>query len=288
MADVEPTGERDHRRVGDRLRRDGGLTAATGLITLAMSAVTGPILARGLSEAARGDLTSIIVPTEVFRWLLTFGLPLAGMYYADRHHRRAIVTTGWIFSVVVGGIFIAATWRLIPAYLNVGEPDGHSDLTVGWFRAYLVLAIFFVPATCAYDLLIVERRIITFNLIRFVPFTITFVADVALFLTDNLTLQSAVIANFVGQSAYIITIMVVTRAVPRPWQGMAVFTDHLKYGLKVWPGIVAQFGVNRLDQIVLVNVVPSEELAVYAICVTAALLSAPGARSPSRRWRSPT
>lgn len=274
-ADVDSSAEPPAGGVGGRLRRDGALTAGAGLITLAMSAVTGPLLARGLSEAARGDLTSIIVPTEVFRWLLTFGLPLAGMYFADQHHRRAIVTTGWLFSTVVGGIFIAATWRFIPGYLNVGEVGGHDGMTVGWFRAYLVLAVFFVPANCAYDLLIVDRRILTFNLIRFVPFTITFVADVVLYATGALTLRSAVIANFAGQAAYIATILVVTRAVPRWEFDGAVFREQLRYGAKVWPGIVAQFGVNRMDQIVLVNVVPSEQLAIYAICVTAALLSAP-------------
>jgi O-antigen/teichoic acid export membrane protein len=107
------------------LRSQTVYTSLTGLLVYGLSAITGPLLARALGPAGRGDLAAVLVPSELVGWALLCGLPMAAMYYADEYPHRQLVVGAWAYAVAAGGIVVAIGWWLVPRYLH-----GHPDQTV--------------------------------------------------------------------------------------------------------------------------------------------------------------
>ncbi len=93
MSDTLPSSETTpaaRSGVRDRLRFDVLITSGAGLAVYALALITGPLLARTLGPAGRGDLAAVIVPTQVLGFILLFGLPHAAAYYATKGTR-----SGW-------------------------------------------------------------------------------------------------------------------------------------------------------------------------------------------------
>ena len=167
------------------LRFAGTVTAAAGLAVYALSAISGPVLARTLGPAGRGDLAAVTLPTEMFGWLLAFGLP-ATVYLAREREDRQLLMSAWVFAVVVGGVMIAAVWALVPRYLS-----GHAALTVPWFRIFLFDGLLFVPMYTAVNLLLARGRVIAFNVLKQLSLVLNTVVVVVLAVAGRLTLTTA-------------------------------------------------------------------------------------------------
>ncbi len=102
-------------------------TVVAFLGTYGLSLATGPLLAHALGPSGRGDVSAVQVPSQLFGYILCFGLPNAALYYAGKHSRTASITISWLFAVVVGGFVVLALWWVIPSYLH-----GHSHETGCW------------------------------------------------------------------------------------------------------------------------------------------------------------
>jgi O-antigen/teichoic acid export membrane protein len=117
------------------------------------------------------------------------------------------------------------------------------------------------------------------NLWRVSAIVITAVLVVGLFLTSHLTLWTGFAAAFAGgMSTNVLLIMVASR-----WRGLRIslkaLRSQLSYGARVAVGNVADVMTARLDQALLVVMVSSADLGLYAVAVTAAGISTPLASS---------
>jgi O-antigen/teichoic acid export membrane protein len=166
-------------------------TAMTGMTVYALSAITGPLLAGALGPAGRGDLTSVQVPSQLFGYILCFGLPEAAVYFAARHERRQTISASWCFSLVIGGVAVAGLWWVIPVYLH-----GHAPETVVWLRTMLVAMIVFVPVSVAVNLTRMRASMLTYNLLTAFPYVLNTVLIVVLRVSGHLDLHTALVAFF--------------------------------------------------------------------------------------------
>lgn len=254
-----------------RFGRDARATAAVGFGIYAISILTGPILARGLGAAGRGDLAAVVSPAALIGFLVTFGIPTAAVYHAQQHPRRSIVMSSWVFSVVVGGLVVAVAWAWVPHFLADHDPD----VTVPWFRAFLIANIASLPTTTAINLALAHGRTHAYNVLRGLPFVANAVALVLLVLTDNLTLTTALAAALGANLLQYVVTMAVTRSWPGRGFSRSISGVHLTFGSRVFVGSLAGFIVTRFDQFLLVGMVPSAELGIYAVAVSAAGVSGP-------------
>ncbi len=245
------------------------LSALVGFSTYFLSIITGPLLAHNLHAAGRGDLAAVLVPTQLFAWLVCFGLPIAAVYYADRIPREQTYQDAWLFTAVVGVPLVAGLWFLVPGFLQ-----GHDPVTVGWFRAGLVVALLLLPTSVALERTRADGAGYAFNLLRSVPFVLNTALLVGLAIGGALTLRTALAASVCSQVFWVVVVIAVTDCGPRLRVRPRALGLQLRYGVRVAAGAFADLAISRLDQLLMVQLVSSAQLGIYAVAVTAAGISA--------------
>lgn len=246
-------------------------TSATGIAVYAMSAVTGPLVARAVGPAGRGDLASVTVPSEMLGWILVFGLPQAAMFYASRYSKRELITAAWTFALVVGGVLAAIIFPLVPAYLRAHDP-----VTIPWLRAFLLVRIVFVPVLVTVHLLRLRPSLVAFNVLRSLQLVLEAVVVITLAITGKLTVQTSLMATFASFVVWYVIVIAYGRGWPAHLEWSAL-RDSVHYGGRLSFGTLAQLAISRLDQLLLVGVVSADRLGVYAIAATACSISQPAA-----------
>ncbi len=249
---------------------DSLMTAGAGVFAYSLALITGPLLARNLGTFGRGELAAVSVPADLFSWLLCFGLPVAAVYYSRGNTRRSLVMSAWVFSLLGGGLFVAAVWFLIPSYLS-----GHLPLTIGWLRAFLIVDLGFAPVVTAIELLTAEGQMVAFNLWLRLPLVLNTVAVVGLAIIGRLTLTNALAASLGSNVVWFVAVMIALHAWPGRGFRLTVMRRQLSYGARQVPGLLSNLIVQRLDQFLLVGLVTPSELGVYAVAATASSVTGP-------------
>jgi len=250
-----------------QLRTDTAVTALTGLFVYGLSAITGPLLARSLGPAGRGDLAAVLVPSELLGWALLFGLHMASIYHADEYPHRELVVGAWAFATVVGGAVVAGAWFLVPRYLH-----GHSHETITWLRIMLIVAVVFVPATTALHLLR-STSMMAFNVFKSLQLVVESVILIGLAIAGHLTLTSALWAALISQVVWYVVLFVYAKAWPGLEFRWSTLRTQLSYGTRLAVADLSGLAVARLDQFVLVDAVASSQLGEYAVAATAAMVT---------------
>ncbi|MFN0028447.1 MAG: oligosaccharide flippase family protein [Acidimicrobiales bacterium] len=252
----------------DRHQRDSLLTAGSQLFVYGLSVLTGPMLARALDAEGRGDLAAVLVGTQLFGWLATFGIPAATAYHATTMNRRELNMSAWFFSLLVGLPVVAVIWPFVPRYLN-----DHDPATVIWFRLFLLAALTILPQYSCLNYVNGRGDNVRFNALRHLALLSNSLVIMVLFLTDRLNLISALQASFFSNLGAAAVTFTFAWGWPSRGFSWSAFRKQLDYGWRVALGSVAQMMVGRLDQIVMVGLVASEQLGLYAVAVTAAGVS---------------
>jgi O-antigen/teichoic acid export membrane protein len=260
--------------VRSRFRRNVVTTGAVGFVVYGLGLVTGPILARSLGPSGRGDLAAVLVPAQLFCFGLAFGLPSAAAYLVNRFDRGTLLATSTVFGLVAGIPLVVAAWPLLPGYYR-----HHGPAALFWAQVCLVAAPLSVGSAAALALVWAEGANLRWNLWRSAPTALTAVLTLGLYLTSQLTVWTALAAGFVGACS--ITALLVQKAVD--WRGLrvsvAALRSQLSYGGRVAIGSAADTVAGRFDQALMVAMVPSTDLGLYAVAVTAAGVSGPLASS---------
>jgi O-antigen/teichoic acid export membrane protein len=253
-------------------RNQSVYTALTGLVVFGLAAITGPLLARSLGPAGRGDLAAVLVPSELLGYALAFGLPMATLYHADDYPRRQLVMGVGVFAMVVGGAIVAVAWWLVPTYLH-----GHPPETVTWLRIMLLVSLVFVPATTVVHLLRNKPSMASFNVFNSMQLVVESIIIITLAIAGHLTLTTALWAALVSHVLWYTAIFTYRRR----WLGRgfrwSTLRVQLSYGSRLAIGSLSWLAIARLDQFVLVGAVPSAKLGEYSVAATAAMVSSAAA-----------
>ncbi len=261
------------------LRRDTIVTTAVGLGTYGLSLFTGPLLARGLGSAGRGTYAAVWTSTQIVGWLLMFGIPGSTAFFARQYTRRKLEMTGWLFTLVVGVPIVAVLWPLVPRFLAQHPPS-----TVGWFRAFLVATLLVLPMHNTFEYLRATRANVRFNVYRSLPFVLTTVLIVGLFVVGRLDLTSALAVTWLANVVSPLLVLGIERSHPRLEAGLVdreLIGKQASYGARSWIGVLSGMVLARFDQFLMVGIVSPSQLGLYAVAVTAAGLSGPIAQGVS-------
>lgn len=242
----------------------------TGVVLLALSLLTAPILARALGPEGRGDLAAVLMPTIVLSWLLSWGIPTAAAYFVDLVPERRLLATTTVFGLASGIPVCAGLWFLLPSFL-----EGHSDTTLLWARVALVAAPLSMGIQSALEIRRRQGADAGWNRWRSAPLAVPAVGIIVLALLDRLSLQTALAAYFVGSA--IPLVLLIIRLVGRSGGGASWVTlrQILPYASRSAVVIGANAMSVRFDQVVLTAMVPSGQLGLYAVAVTASGASGP-------------
>lgn len=259
--------------------RSSPLRQATGAasaqtIAFALSLLSGPLLARALGDAGRGEMAAVVVPVQLFGWMVVFGLPYAAAVLSDRFGRTALLRAAWTAAIVVVVVGSAPLALFAPAL----RPE-LSSTSLLWLRVGLFVAPLSIPSGVSIRLRLIERGAgwglgITKTLYLYL-FTTT-VAVLALL--DRLSIESAVAAWILCYLAHPMFVFVRHRAFRRPTGQIEPLRTMLRSGAPFALGSIAQVLLGRVDQLVMASTVPLRDLGVYAVAATAAQATLPLSR----------
>lgn len=264
------------RRAWNRLapslyRRHAIVSSITSVGLFATGAISGPVLARVLGPTGRGDVAAIMAPTTVLALVLAFGVPSAAAYFVDSVPEGELLSTATLFGVLTGAPICIALYLLAPLYLS-----GHSPDTVSWARVFLATMPLSAGLSAALE---VRRRInpgLNWNCWRSSPIVVPTVIIVLLAALGKLTLGTALAANLIGVMAPLALLVSRFQTQGERLQpSIAAFRLMFPYAWRTASTAIASSITYRLDQVVLVPMVPSADLGMYAVAVMVALLTSP-------------
>jgi O-antigen/teichoic acid export membrane protein len=142
-------------------------------------------------------------------------------------------------------------------------------LIVGLIATPLALLILLLSSSLA--ALERWRAVLAMNVI---PFALPFAATVILFAVGDLTVATAATATIAGSLLAIVPALPMLASVRRPRFRLSLAREGIRFGAKSWLGGLAQTINGRLDQLLMITLVPPRQLGLYAVATT--LSMAPG------------
>lgn len=254
------------------VRATRGLTAVS-VIGLLSGLVTGPLLAHALGATGRGLLASVLVPLGVAPFVAQLGLGA----FAVRAAAHGVSVSRLVGSLavpllLVGGAVALAADPLARALL----PD--DDDARLWLRIGLTLLPVALLANVLADVLWGLERWRALIALRLISPVGLLAITPILYVTDTLTVTTAAA---VGIGLGVLPLPLLLGLLPgarRPRADRGLMREALRFGLRAWPGALADLGNQRLDQLLMIPLLAPRELGLYVVATTVAVIgTAPAA-----------
>ncbi len=251
------------RRPRERLLRTAGKFTIVNAIVSLSALLTGPLQARALGPAGRGELAAILVPLAIAPVIAELGLgTYASVQAARGRNLGRLVGTVATLMVVLGAIG-AAVGLLLTDRLAEGRDTVALYLTIGFCL---------MPLSALLNLVVglnsgLERwnAVLTIRLILPVGTALIFLV---LYVADALTVASAATVAIVLSIVAALAGLGAFRGMPKLRFDRAIARQGFSFGLKVWTTSIAAMTNARLDQLLMVTLVSSKDLGYYAVAVT--------------------
>jgi O-antigen/teichoic acid export membrane protein len=242
------------------------LVFSTNALILLCGVLTSLLSAWALGPAGRGDLLVVMLWPPVCAMLVTFGLTQAHRYWVakDPECVSMLFSNAILFSLVIGLVALAAGELIIPHLVGDRSPE-----VMRLVRIYLLN----IPAALVQFLMIglLEggRRFGWAGASRLVTFVVQAAAYLVLWLLGRLTVETAAFSAMAGQfSAMGLAVFAVLREFHPSWKpGWQAWRNALHYGLRGYPGTVADFATLRMDQLLLGGLASSTAIGLYFVAV---------------------
>jgi O-antigen/teichoic acid export membrane protein len=239
---------------------------STNALALVCGLLTSLLSAWALGPAGRGDLLIVMLWPPVCALLATFGLTQAHRYWAakDPSCVSMLFSNAILFSLVVGLGALALAEVIIPHLVGQRSPE------VMWLvRIYLLN----IPAALVQFLMIGllegSRRFGWAGSSRLITFVVQAASYLVLWLLNHLTVETAAFSAMAGQfAAMFLSLFAVWRQLRPSWQpSWLQWRNAVHYGLRGYPGTVADFATLRMDQLLLGGLASSTAIGLYFVAV---------------------
>jgi O-antigen/teichoic acid export membrane protein len=239
---------------------------STNALALVCGLLTSLLSAWALGPAGRGDLLIVMLWPPVCALLATFGLTQAHRYWAakDPSCVSMLFSNAILFSLVVGVGALALAEVVIPHLV------GHRSPEVMWLvRIYLLN----IPAALVQFLMIGllegSRRFGWAGSSRLITFVVQAASYLVLWLLNHLTVETAAFSAMAGQfAAMFLSLFAVWHQLRPRWQpSWLQWRNAVHYGLRGYPGTVADFATLRMDQLLLGGLASSTAIGLYFVAV---------------------
>lgn len=239
---------------------------STNVLILVCGVLTSLLSAWALGPAGRGDLLIVMLWPPVCALLATFGLTQAHRYWVakDPECVSMLFSNAVLFSLVVGLGALALAELIIPHLVGQRSPE-----VMRLVRIYLLN----IPAALVQFLMIGllegARRFGWVGASRLITFVVQAALYLVLWLFNHLTLETAAFSAMAGQfAAMFLSLFAVWRQLHPRWQpSWLQWRNAVHYGLRGYPGTVADFATLRMDQLLLGGLASSTAIGLYFVAV---------------------
>ncbi|HMJ27025.1 MAG TPA: oligosaccharide flippase family protein [Pyrinomonadaceae bacterium] len=236
-------------------------------ISILLSNVISSLLgARALGPAGRGDLLVIVLWPPVVAMLAGLGLPTAYRYWMAREPQRVsyLFSNAVVYTIAIGIVSMVLADLIVPHLVGQRSPQ-----VIMLLRIYQVN----IPAALFLDLMrgLLEgtRRFGWAGAARVLFFGVQAVGFAGLWSLGRLTISTAMVTMVVAQtSSMLLALIAVWRQLRPRWQpSWTEFRNSMHYGVRDYPGGVADFTTLRLDQLVLAGMASNVAIGLYVVAV---------------------
>lgn len=248
------------------MKRSVKLVFSTNVLFLIFSTATSLLSAWALGADGRGSLTVITMWTFVFALAGTLGLPYAHRYWIARkpEWNSEIFSNTIVFTLIVSVIAILVSWQIIPHIINEQKPE-----VIRLTQLFLLN----IPIILLSEMLrghLEGAKIFDWRGAARLSFIATQAVFYLVFYAYGwLTLENALLI-IVGSQIIASALMlaaVLYKLRPRWKLSFKVFRAQISYGFRSYFGIVTEFAVWRLDQVMLTAMASSKIIGLYAVAV---------------------
>lgn len=245
----------------------------TNTLFLLCSVITSLLSAWALGAEGRGDLALVTLWAYIAALIATFGLPYAHRFWTAHkpEWKPEIFTVTIVFTLLVGGIAVGLSEIIVPLYVGERSPE------VMWLMRLFLLNIPVLMFNEMMRGMLEGAKLFGWLGAARLSFILTQAGGYLIFWAfDVLTLPIAVILITAGQ-ILCVTIMFagIWRELKLRWSwNFSVFRKELSYGFRSYPGILTEFAVLRLDQIILAGFASSFIFGLYTVAVSLAEITA--------------
>jgi O-antigen/teichoic acid export membrane protein len=245
-----------------RYSRLVGRMSAVETFVVALAVVTAPLSARALGPGGRGDLAAILVTLGLVPAIAGFGLgPFAKREVARGKPVGTVLGSVGAILLVTGLVGVALAFP-IADFLSDGK---------GTVRFFIALGLVLLPVSLLGGLLtsmtagleLWWRTIAA----RLIPPVGGFLGVVTLYVLDELTVATAAGVALVTSVLQITPGLLVLRRAGRLRVERPMVRAARKFGLRAWLTSLSAKVNARLDQLLMIKLVPSRELGYYAVAV---------------------
>lgn len=250
------------------------------MLFLICSTATSLLSAWALGAEGRGELTIITTWLFVSALVGTLGLHYAQRYWVARQPdwTSEIFSNTIAFTFVASVVAIVIAWQLIPSVIG-DQPASTIRLT----QLFLLNIPIILLSEMLRGYLEGARIFGWLGAARLSFIGIQAVFYLVFYVFDRLTLETALAVIIGGQIVSVALMFAAVIINLRPaWRlSLTVFKAQLSYGLRSYVGILTEFAVWRLDQVLLTALAPSRVVGLYAVAVAIAEITATLAASIS-------
>jgi O-antigen/teichoic acid export membrane protein len=251
------------------LVRAGIVTYAFSAVTLVANLVTGIVTARALGPDGRGVTIALATVAQLAGFLFAMGAAQSLSYFIARRPEDGptLLTTWTLMLLPLAAVAIGISELLLPT-IFANDPEA---VDIGrWFMFVIVFAI---GLELNYGLLLGTHDYFVYNALRLAPPLLSALALIVLWLLDELTVTSALIAPNVA--AILVLGVGMARAVSRIGIGPAnlqLGLTSLWYGVRGQGSTVASNVTARLDVAMLPAYVSSANVGLYSVATNVSLI----------------
>ncbi len=248
------------------IARNARLIIITDVTIILSTVVSSLIGARALGPAGRGDLLVVVLWPPVVAIFAGLGLPAAYRYWMAKEPQRAspLFTNAVIYTIAVSVISMGLAYLIVPHL--VGERSPRVIMLLRIYQVNIPAALFL---NLMRGLLEGSRRFGWAGAARLISFVIQAIGFAGLWLVGDLTLGTATYTLILAQTCSALLALVAVWIQLRPrWEPSWIeFKNSMRYGVRDYPGGVADFTTLRLDQLMLGAMAPSAAIGLYVIAV---------------------
>jgi Na+-driven multidrug efflux pump len=219
---------------------------STNALILVCGVLTSLLSAWALGPSGRGDLLIVMLWPPVCALLATLGLVQAHRYWAAKDPLcvSMLFSNAILFSLVIGLVAVVLAELIIPHLVGQRSPE-----VMRLVRIYLLNTPAALVQFLMMGLLEGSRRFGWAGASRLVTFVVQAALYLVLWLFNHLTVETAAFSAMAGQFAAMFLALFAVWSQLRPrWQpSWLQWRDAMHYGMRGYPGTVADFATLRMD-----------------------------------------
>jgi O-antigen/teichoic acid export membrane protein len=264
-------------------------SAATAVVQTAVASVavqgvniaSGVLIARTLGPSGRGALTAIIMWPQFLAYGLSFGIPVASVYWLKRRPEEAnrLAGAAFVLSLVLGVAAAIVGFFIIPHSLHT-----YTSTQIRFAQKLVVVTPLALLAVTIVAFVQSAGSFRTFNLFRFFSPVSVLIVLLLERASNHLNATSAAIAYLLSATPATVLIAIwVWRHYKPKFRGVLGASKLLLgYGVRAWGGDLLGTIASQIDRILIVGMLNPEMMGLYVVAQSAAgvLAVLPTAVSP--------